>query len=66
MALELNVSWCPSFAALARQEKSEGVIVATPNQLHGANGLECIAAGIPTLVEKPIADSAPEKGEAAG
>jgi len=56
MALEMNVSWFPSFAALAREEKPEGIIVATPNQLHVANGLECIAAGVPTLLEKPIAD----------
>jgi predicted dehydrogenase len=56
MAMEMNVEWSPSFATLAHQEKPEGVIVATPNQVHVANGLECIAAGIPTLVEKPIAD----------
>jgi predicted dehydrogenase len=56
MALEMNVSWFPSFAALAREEKPGGIIIATPNQLHVANGLECIAAGVPTLVEKPIAD----------
>jgi predicted dehydrogenase len=56
MALEMNVWWFPNFATLAHQEKPEGVIVATPNQVHVANGLECVAAGIPTLVEKPIAD----------
>jgi predicted dehydrogenase len=56
MASEMNVSWFPSLSALAREEKPEGIIVATPNQLHVANGLECIAAGVPTLVEKPIAD----------
>jgi predicted dehydrogenase len=36
--------------------RPEGVIVATPNQLHVENGLECIAAGVPALVEKPLAD----------
>ena len=35
-----------------------GVIIATPNQLHVENALECIALGIPVLVEKPVADSA--------
>jgi predicted dehydrogenase len=34
-----------------------GVIVATPNQLHVENALDCIAAGVPVLVEKPLADS---------
>jgi predicted dehydrogenase len=56
MALEMNVRWFPNFAALAREGKPEGVVVATPNQLHVANGLECVEAGVPTLVEKPIAD----------
>jgi predicted dehydrogenase len=56
LALEMDARWFPSFAALARQERPEGVIVATPNPLHVVNGLECIAAGLPTLVEKPIAD----------
>jgi predicted dehydrogenase len=39
MASEMNVSWFPSLAALARGEKPEGIIVATPNPLHVANGL---------------------------
>lgn len=34
-----------------------GVIIATPNQLHVAQALECIAAGVPVLVEKPLADT---------
>lgn len=35
--------------------RPDGVILATPNQLHADQALECIAAGVPTLVEKPIA-----------
>jgi predicted dehydrogenase len=31
MAVEMNARWSPSFAALAHQEKPEGIIVATPN-----------------------------------
>jgi predicted dehydrogenase len=56
MAGEMNVRWAPSFAALLEVDKPDGIIVATPNQIHVANGLESIAAGIPALVEKPIAD----------
>jgi predicted dehydrogenase len=45
-----------SFADLMASDRPDGVIIATPNQMHVANGLESIAAGVPALVEKPIAD----------
>jgi predicted dehydrogenase len=38
-------------------ERPDGVIVATPNALHVAGALLCIARGVAVLVEKPIADS---------
>jgi predicted dehydrogenase len=56
VAREHGVKWYPNFAAVPAAERPEGAIVATPNQVHVANGLECIAAGVPCLVEKPIAD----------
>jgi predicted dehydrogenase len=56
LAEEISAGWAPSFASLIEAEKPDGVIIATPNQVHVANGLESIAAGIPALVEKPIAD----------
>lgn len=31
------------------------MILATPNQMHCDQALACIAAGVPTLVEKPVA-----------
>ena len=37
----------------------DGGILATPNRLHEAGALACIDAGLPVLVEKPIATDLP-------
>jgi predicted dehydrogenase len=58
LAAAKRTPWYPSFAAMLTVEKPDGVICATPNQLHAANSLEAIAAGVPALIEKPIADDA--------
>lgn len=57
VAAEHGVPCYPSFSAIPAAERPDGVIVATPNQLHVENGLELVEAGIPLLVEKPLADS---------
>src|SRR5512143_3117608 len=44
-----------SLAELFAMDKPDGVSLATPNRLHVEQGLECVAAGIPTLIEKPVA-----------
>lgn len=46
-----------SLAELFAKNRPDGVVIATPNRLHAGQGLECIAAGVPALIEKPIADS---------
>ena len=56
MAEEMGVGWAPNFDTLIKTDRPDGIIIATPNQIHVANGLESIAAGVPALVEKPIAD----------
>ena len=59
-ALELGVPWFESLSDMFRSERPDGVILATPNFAHVENGLECISAGCPVLVEKPIATSVDE------
>jgi len=44
-----------SLAELFTRDKPDGVVLATPNTLHLAQALACIAAGVPMLLEKPIA-----------
>ena len=41
----------------------DGALIATPNHTHAPLALECLAAGVPVLVEKPLATSV-EEGEA--
>ena len=43
-----------SLAELFAEEKPDGVVLATPNHMHVEQGLDCIAAGVPCLVEKPV------------
>lgn len=55
LAAEHGVLWFNSLGDLIAEEAADGVIIATPNQMHVDHGLECVAAGLPFLVEKPIA-----------
>jgi predicted dehydrogenase len=57
LAQELGASWRASLAELLAADRPDGAIIATPNRLHVENGLEAIAAGLPVIVEKPIADN---------
>ncbi|CCM78453.1 putative Oxidoreductase [Rhizobium mesoamericanum STM3625] len=57
IAKEVGVKWFTSFAQMIAADRPDGIIVATPNQAHVQNGLEAVEAGIPALIEKPIADN---------
>jgi predicted dehydrogenase len=49
-----------SLASLLAGSRPDAVIISTPNALHVANALECIAAGVPALIEKPVAHTMDE------
>lgn len=53
-----GADWYESISDMLAGERPDGVIIATPNQMHVEHGRECIAAGLPVLIEKPIADNA--------
>ena len=60
IAEEHGVAWYPDLASMLMCDRPDGVIVATPNQLHVEHGLQCVAADLPALIEKPIASDAAE------
>ena len=55
VARDAGVALYGSLAELLARDRPDGIILATPNQLHAEQGLACIAAGIPVLIEKPVA-----------
>ncbi len=57
VAEKAGVPWFADHRVLLDRERPDAVIVATPNVLHVPVSLDCIAAGVPVLVEKPIADN---------
>ncbi|MDW3686005.1 Gfo/Idh/MocA family oxidoreductase [Cupriavidus sp. CV2] len=45
---------------LLANSRPDGVILATPNQLHFPHAMQCIEAGLPILLEKPITPTVQE------
>lgn len=56
LASEAGVPLYRDLGELLATERPDGIILATPNALHVPGALACVAAGVPTLVEKPVAD----------
>lgn len=57
LAAECDVSHFSALADGLATAKPDGVVIATPNGLHADHALACLAADLPCLIEKPIADS---------
>jgi predicted dehydrogenase len=57
LAATFDVPLYRTLTDLFDRDKPDGVILATPNGAHVHGGLECVAAGVPVLVEKPIGDT---------
>jgi predicted dehydrogenase len=55
VAEKAGVPLYKSLDELFAKAKPDGVVLATPNQLHVGQALECVRAGVPALVEKPVA-----------
>ncbi len=50
-----GVPYYQTLDQLFNERHPDGIILATPNQLHVEQALECLAAGVPALIEKPVA-----------
>ena len=57
LAEQHGVPWFASHTELLDTCRPRAAIIATPNALHVDMALDCLARGIPALIEKPVADT---------
>lgn len=55
VAAKANVPLYTSLDDLLAQDCPDGMVLATPNALHVPQALQCMQAGLPILLEKPVA-----------
>lgn len=60
LADKAGVPLYASLEALIETDRPDGVVLATPNQLHVPHAELCVRAGLPMLLEKPIAPTVEE------
>jgi len=60
VAAQAGVPLYASLDELLASDRPDGVLLATPNHLHVPQALQCNAAGLPILLEKPIATTVAE------
>jgi predicted dehydrogenase len=57
---KLGMPLYQSIEELLAKDRPDGIVLATPNPLHVPQALQCIEAGLPVLLEKPIAPTVTE------
>lgn len=57
IADEQGVPFFTDYREMLDKMRPDGVIIASPNAAHAETAIACMEAGIPALVEKPIADT---------
>ena len=60
LASNAGVAYYPTLEVLLSGIIPDGLVLATPNQLHVSQSLQCLASGVPILLEKPIATTVAE------
>jgi predicted dehydrogenase len=60
VAATAGVPCYTSIDELLARDKPDGIVLATPNQLHVPHAMQCLAANLPMLLEKPIAPTVQE------
>ncbi|MGA8516506.1 MAG: Gfo/Idh/MocA family oxidoreductase, partial [Burkholderiaceae bacterium] len=60
IAAKAGVPRYATLDALIQHAKPDGIVLATPNPLHLPHALQCMQAGIPILLEKPITPTVQE------
>lgn len=63
MAARFGTTHYLDHRALLDAERPDGAIVAAPNALHLPLALDCLAAGVPVIVEKPLTNTLAEAEE---
>jgi len=62
-AQSLNIHTYDSLITALEAERPDGVIICTPTTLHVEQAMQCVGAGVPCLIEKPIGTSSLESIE---
>lgn len=60
LAAQAGVALYGSIEELLARDRPDGLVLATPNALHVPQALQCIEAGLPVLLEKPVATTVAE------